>query len=86
MIVVVAPPPLPHAATLPRAEDVAGADTADAAWQLAGLVKGRDIAFVDAAEALGKSGLDVTDGYVDNLTLTAEGHAAVADAIVEVFR
>jgi len=86
MVVVVAPPPIPHDTGLPRAERAAGADTAEAALQLVGLVQGRDLALVDAASALDESGLDVAERYVDNLTVSAEGHAAIAEAIVALFR
>ena len=86
MVVVVAPPPIPHEADVPAAEGSAGADTAEAAWQLASLVQGTDVAIVDAAAALSKSGLDVEAAYVDNLKLSPTGHRAIADAIAELFR
>lgn len=86
MIVVVAPPPIPNSPDLPRAQESASADTAEAAWQLASLVQGTEMAIVDAADALRKSGLDVPAAYEDNLSLSHAGHEAVAAAIVDLFR
>jgi lysophospholipase L1-like esterase len=85
MVVVVAPPAIPHSADLAGAEESATADTVDAAWQLVSLAQGRDVAIVDAAAVLEKSGLDVGTVYVDNLKLSSAGHEAVAVAIVDLF-
>jgi hypothetical protein len=86
VIVVVAPPEIPHAEQLGRAAESAGADTTEVAWQLADLTEGTEIAIVDAAAAIRESGLDVEGAYRDNLELTQAGHEAVARAIVRLFR
>ncbi len=86
LIIVIAPPRIPHSAELGRAQECASADTADPAWQIASLLPGREIAVVDADEAIRNSGLSVTTAYADNLSLTDAGHAVIASAVVKLLR
>jgi lysophospholipase L1-like esterase len=86
LIVVVAPPDIPHSAELGRAEECASADTADPAWQIASLIPGRGIAVVDGNGAIKDSGLPVAEAYADNLSLTDSGHEVIATAVVKLLR
>lgn len=86
MIVVVLPPKIPHMPDFALATETASADTTEAAWQLVSLVEGRDIGVVDAVTAIQESGLDLAGAYVDNLHLSAAGHEAIANKIVDLFR
>lgn len=86
LIIVVAPPRIPHSAELGRADECGSADTADPAWQIASLLPGRGIAVVDADKAIDRSGLSVTGAYADNLSLTDAGHEVIASAVVRLLR
>ena len=86
LIIVIGPPPIPHSADLPRADECRTADTADPAWQIASLLPGRGIAAVDASEVLKDSGLPVASAYADNLSLSDSGHEAIASAIARLLR
>ncbi len=85
-IVVVLPPVIPHSAELGRAGECNTADTADTAWQLVSVCEGTDVAVVDAAEAIERSGISQANAYSDNLTLSEAGREVVAAAVVSLFR
>ncbi|MGQ9730306.1 MAG: GDSL-type esterase/lipase family protein [Candidatus Zipacnadales bacterium] len=85
MIVVVVPPEIPHSPSLGRAEECAAISTADVAYQLLSLVRGTEIAIVDAAEAIEAQGLDISTAYRDNLSLSSAGHRAIAAAVCRLF-
>ncbi len=84
-VVVIAPPRLPHVAELGRFGECATADTADPAWQLAGLVPGLDLALIDGDAVLQESGLPNESAYADNLSLSSAGLEALAGAVVTLF-
>jgi hypothetical protein len=83
LVVVVLPPRIPHSAQLDRAAECAGADTSQAAWQLATLAS--DIALVDAEAAIKKSGVPVTAAFADNLSLSDAGRKLIVQAVLALF-